>query len=50
MLCPACSLSIDVVDINRYLMGAQRAGLIRVDLGANNCCGPFNNGNFNNRG
>jgi hypothetical protein len=32
------SLTIDVVDINLYLMGAQRAGLIRVDLGANNCC------------
>ena len=29
-----------MVGINQYLQGAQKDGLIRVDLGANNYCAP----------
>ena len=31
------SLTIDVVNIVDYISGSQKSGLIRVDLGANNC-------------
>ena len=35
------SLTVDVVGIQKYLQGAQKDGLIRVDLGANNCAPPL---------
>ena len=44
--CLARSLTIDVVNIVNYISGSQKDGLIRVDLGANNCAPTYSRSHF----